>query len=81
MAITVSIIRQSQNRFTANSKEEIAMPVNLSVEEIEKRLGFDKIEPVVGLTPSEEKAFLEDMEIFTKLYEEELKVYYGKRDL
>ncbi|WP_018250372.1 hypothetical protein [Orenia marismortui] len=48
-----------------------------TIEEIEKELGFDKIEPV-QLTPSDAKAMEEDGDYFDEWYEEELREFYEK---
>lgn len=55
------------------SQSEIA----ISTEEIERKLGFDKIEPIRGLTPSVLKELENDNEYFKEMYEECLRAYYS----
>lgn len=47
----------------------------LTIQEIEKELGFDKVQPIT-LTPSDTKEFEEKNDPFRKWYEDELRKFY-----
>lgn len=53
----------------------VATMKKLTIQEIEKELGFDKAQPIV-LTPSDTKEFEEKNDPFRKWYEDELRKFY-----
>lgn len=64
-------------RLSRISREDTFMPRILTVEEIEKEFGLDKVKPIT-LTPSEEKVMVEEEDYFKDFYEEELRAIYAK---
>lgn len=56
-----------------------SIPHEITVEEMERELGFENTRPIIALTPSEEKVLTDDADTFEKLYIEELKKYYVNR--
>ena len=66
----------SNKYFLSNS--EVAASREPSIEEIERELGFDKIEPIKGLSPSVLSDLEDDREYFREMYEEDLRAYYSR---
>jgi hypothetical protein len=78
MVVAKNVLENVHKRSRKQPKEEISMPKELSVEEIEKELGFDKVRPIYA-SPSDEKDMLEKGDCFKDWYEEELKAYYDRQ--
>ncbi|WP_242250058.1 hypothetical protein [Bacillus cereus group sp. BfR-BA-01324] len=60
-------------------EREDGMKKKLSIEEIEKELGFDKIKPIHP-SPSHAKDMEQENDVFQKWYEEELRKLYEDGD-
>jgi len=78
MVVAKNVLDKVHKRSRKQPKEEISMPKNFSVEEIEKELGFDKVRPI-SVSPSDEKDMLEKGDCFKDWYEEELRAYYDRQ--
>ncbi len=57
---------------------KLTKKVPVSIAEIEKSFGFDKIEPVVLPSSESEIDFDRDKEYFRDMYEDELKEFYKR---
>jgi hypothetical protein len=58
-----------------SKQKGVATMKKLTIQEIEKELGFDKVQPI-ALTPSDTKEFEEKNDPFRKWYEDELHKFY-----
>ena len=75
MGVTADVVSRVHKRVSRKTREETAMPRELTIKEIEKELGFDKVKPIAA-SPSDEQDMLEKGDCFKDWYEEELRRFY-----
>lgn len=78
MVATADAVKRLHKKVCRKTREGTVVPKELTIEEIEKALGLNKVQPIT-LTPAEEIEMLEEGDYFRDWYEEELRKLYDRQ--